>query len=217
MKAAIWEESRGYGKPVLLISVFLLGACCCAFVVLGKGWLEYSQMKAMHVELEVPPNREQEQNYGNPVETPYANVAFSVARTDPLGPFPNDTTMQWNYMYANAGGAFDMGTGVFTAPVGGTYYFCWNGQKRSNTNDMALYLEINGAGQAGIYEDNWNGGGGIFTPTLNPGSAQSDMVVHLYPGDEVHLRLNDEAYPYSTSFGKYTAFTGFLLFADFQI
>ncbi|XP_019622551.1 PREDICTED: cerebellin-3-like [Branchiostoma belcheri] len=211
MKNAMLGE-RGHSKLVPLVSVFLLGACFCAVVVLGKSWLEFSPMK---VEVEVPSNKEAEQNYGNPVLTPYVNVAFSVARTDPLGPFPNDTTMQWNYMFANAGGAFDMGTGVFTAPVGGTYYFSWNGQKRSNTNDMALYLEINGAGQAGIYEDNWNGGGGIFTPTLNPGNAQSDMVVHLYPGDRVHLRLNDEAYPYSTSFGKYTGFTGFLLFADF--
>ncbi|XP_078578276.1 cerebellin-3-like isoform X1 [Branchiostoma floridae x Branchiostoma japonicum] len=206
------SEARGHNKPLFLMSVLFLGACFCAVVVFGKDWLEFSPMEAVHVE--VPPNIEHEQNYGNPIPTPSANVAFLVARTDPLGPFPNDTTMQWNFMYANAGGAFDMDTGVFTAPVGGTYYFSWNGQKRSNTNDMALYLEINGAGQAGIYEDNWNGGGGIFTPTLNPGNAQSDMVVHLYPGDRVHLRLNDEAYPYSTSFGKYTGFTGFLLFSD---
>ncbi|XP_035699958.1 caprin-2-like [Branchiostoma floridae] len=137
-------------------------------------------------------------------------VAFSVARTTPIGPLPNDTILPFDFMFSNAGGAFDMETGIFTAPVSGTYFFSFRGQKRSAQYLMYLGLWKNGEEMAGVYEDNLD----PQNPSPSPGNASNNLVLHLFERDQVYLMISDNAIAFSTVFGKYVGFSGFLLFPD---
>ncbi|KAI8490042.1 positive regulation of dendritic spine morphogenesis [Branchiostoma belcheri] len=141
---------------------------------------------------------------------PTHRIAFSVARTTPIGPLPNDTILPFDFMFSNAGGAFDMETGIFTAPVSGTYFFSFRGQKRSAQYLMYLGLWRNGEEMAGVYEDNLD----PLNPTPSPGNASNNLVLHLFERDQVYLMISDNAIAFSTVFGKYVGFTGFLLFPD---
>ncbi|XP_066299368.1 caprin-2-like isoform X1 [Branchiostoma lanceolatum] len=141
---------------------------------------------------------------------PTHRVAFSVARTTPIGPLPNDTILPFDFMFSNAGGAFDMETGLFTAPVSGTYFFSFRGQKRSAQYLMYLGLWKNGEEMAGVYEDNLD----PQNPNPSPGNASNNLILHLFERDQVYLMISDNAIAFSTVFGKYVGFSGFLLFPD---
>ncbi|XP_078599613.1 uncharacterized protein LOC144874861 [Branchiostoma floridae x Branchiostoma japonicum] len=145
-----------------------------------------------------------------PPPKPAARVAFSVARLTPFGPRRRDTVLPFEHMFSNAGGAFCMHTSIFTAPVAGTYQFSWSGQKRSELK-MYLGLYKNGEEMAGVYEADIDP---ARFPNLNPHTASNTVIMHLYEKDEVTVVIAEGAQTYSTEFGKYTSFSGFLLFPD---
>ncbi|XP_035690507.1 caprin-2-like [Branchiostoma floridae] len=145
-----------------------------------------------------------------PPPKPAARVAFSVARLTPFGPRRRDTVPPFEHMFSNAGGAFCMHTSIFTAPVAGTYQFSWSGQKRSELK-MYLGLYKNGEEMAGVYEADIDPD---RFPNLNPHTASNTVIMHLYEKDEVTVVIAEGAQTYSTEFGKYTSFSGFLLFPD---
>ncbi|XP_078681791.1 uncharacterized protein LOC144916535 [Branchiostoma floridae x Branchiostoma belcheri] len=141
---------------------------------------------------------------------PVSRVAFSVARLTPFGPLRRDTVLPFEHMFSNAGGGFCMHTSVFTAPVSGTYQFWWSGQKRSEWK-MYLGLYKNGEEMAGVYEADIDP---ARFPNLNPHTASNTVVMHLYEKDEMTVVIAEGAQTYSTEFGKYTSFSGVLLFPD---
>eukprot|EP00058_Branchiostoma_floridae_P002086 XP_002587574.1 hypothetical protein BRAFLDRAFT_95714 [Branchiostoma floridae] len=145
-----------------------------------------------------------------PPPKPAARVAFSVARLTPFGPRRRDTVPPFEHMFSNAGGAFCMHTSIFTAPVAGTYQFSWSGQKRSELK-MYLGLYKNGEEMAGVYEADIDPD---RFPNLNPHTASNTVIMHLYEKDEVTVVIAEGAQTYSTEFGKYTSFSGFLIFPD---
>ncbi|KAI8505296.1 Complement C1q-like protein 3 [Branchiostoma belcheri] len=141
---------------------------------------------------------------------PVGRVAFSVARLTPFGPLRRDTVLPFEHMFSNAGGGFCMHTSIFTAPVSGTYQFWWSGQKRSEWK-MYLGLYKNGEEMAGVYEADIDP---ARFPNLNPRTASNTVVMHLYEKDEMTVVIAEGAQTYSTEFGKYTSFSGVLLFPD---
>ncbi|CAH1232512.1 CAPRIN2 [Branchiostoma lanceolatum] len=141
---------------------------------------------------------------------PAARVAFSVARLSSFGPSRRDEILPYDHMYSNAGGAFCMHTNTFTAPCAGTYQFSWSGQKRSEFK-MYLGLYKNGEEMAGVYADDIDP---ARFPNLNPQTASNTVILHLYEKDEVTVVIAEGAQTFSNDIGKYTSFSGFLLFQD---
>jgi len=67
------------------------------------------------------------QNVIGSVKITTKNTFFYVQRHNSF--FQSNAVIQWELERLNEGGAFDMATGVFTAPVPGIYHFEFHGVK----------------------------------------------------------------------------------------
>jgi len=67
-----------------------------------------------------------------------------------------DAVIPFHSARLNEGGAFDLNSGFFTAPVPGIYHFEFFGIKDSSGISLYIYLQVNGAnvGLAYAYDEN---------------------------------------------------------------
>lgn len=132
-------------------------------------------------------------------------VAFSVSLADPAeeiykGPC-TDTTLVFKRVFSNVGNAYDSNTGIFTAPLGGSYFFTFN-TYGYNTHTTGAILVKNGELQVSTYEAASSDGAD---------SSSNSVVLSLVPGDTVHVQIWDNGRVFDNANG-HTTFTGFLLF-----
>uniref|UniRef100_A0A8D3CPF7 C1q domain-containing protein n=1 Tax=Scophthalmus maximus TaxID=52904 RepID=A0A8D3CPF7_SCOMX len=132
-------------------------------------------------------------------------VAFSAGLTDsgPVGPFDEESTLIFSKTFSNVGGAYDPTTGVFTAPVGGVYFFSFSATDYLK-GYMGLYLYRNN--QPIIFTLDLNDHGG-YTSTC------SGVALQLEEGDCIRLSLPASYRLYDDS-RNFSVFSGFLLFPD---
>uniref|UniRef100_A0A8D2ZK70 C1q domain-containing protein n=1 Tax=Scophthalmus maximus TaxID=52904 RepID=A0A8D2ZK70_SCOMX len=130
-------------------------------------------------------------------------VAFSAGLTDsgPVGPFDEESTLIFSKTFSNVGGAYDPTTGVFTAPVGGVYFFSFSATDYLK-GYMGLYLYRNN--QPIIFTLDLNDHGG-YTSTC------SGVALQLEEGDCIRLSLPASYRLYDDS-RNFSVFSGFLLF-----
>ncbi|KAM4612129.1 complement C1q tumor necrosis factor-related protein 3-like [Polymixia lowei] len=130
-------------------------------------------------------------------------VVFSAAAggSGAIGPFNTDTTFIYKTVHINIGNAYNNLTGIFTAPVAGSYFFTFfyhaggehtsnlslikNNERMATTSDH--HTEADGAD---------NGGNGV--------------ALQLTQGDQVSIRMNAHTHVWGDAFG-HTTFSGFLL------
>ncbi|KAM4612136.1 complement C1q tumor necrosis factor-related protein 3-like [Polymixia lowei] len=130
-------------------------------------------------------------------------VIFSAAAggSGAIGPFNTDTTFIYKTVHINIGNAYNKFTGIFTAPVAGSYFFTFfyhaggehastlllykNGERMATTSDHRTTAD--GAD---------NGGNGV--------------ALQLTQGDQVYVRMRADTYVWGDGFG-HTTFSGFLL------
>ncbi|XP_044195899.1 cerebellin-1-like [Thunnus albacares] len=131
-------------------------------------------------------------------------VAFSVGLTDAgaVGPFNTDITLQFSKIFTNIGQAYSPTTGVFTAPVNGTYYFRFTGFEDRSKNWLGIKLYHNDKRITGSYDGNYDDG----TVMVSNG-----FVLQLEKGDEIYMVLTPD-YGVSDDHNNRTTFSGFLLF-----
>ncbi|XP_063324723.1 complement C1q tumor necrosis factor-related protein 6-like [Pelmatolapia mariae] len=126
-------------------------------------------------------------------------VIFSagIGGGSPLGPFNTDQTIIYDRVFVNTGNAYNVFTGIFTAPVSGVYYFtyfCHSGGVRKTSlhlyknNEVILHIHDHQSADAAD-----NGGNAVF--------------LQLQQGDTVyvHLKANTHVYRSSTvtNFSRY--------------
>ncbi|XP_028831358.1 complement C1q-like protein 2 [Denticeps clupeoides] len=134
-----------------------------------------------------------------------SKVAFSASLLSEgqahTGPFLNDTILVYKKIRTNSKQAYNPKTGIFTAPVGGVYFFTFYAHSQNGVK-MAVSLMKNGAVQCSVYDHG---------PVHNA-NAQNSVVLTLDKGDQVYTRLWSQSWVYD-DYNGYTSFGGFLLFA----
>ncbi|XP_044207435.1 cingulin-like [Thunnus albacares] len=132
-------------------------------------------------------------------------VAFSVGLTDAghVGPFSTDITLQFSKIFTNIGEAYNPSTGVFTAPVRGTYYFRFNAWEVGDTKLVGIKLYHNDKQIALSYDRAVSHG---------YATGSNAFVLQLEKGDVIYLDLQTNCSVYDDSKNR-TTFSGFLLFA----
>jgi len=112
----------------------------------------------------------------------------------------------------NVGGAMNLITGVFTAPVAGIYHFQFSGRKDDSMDYLEVSLELNGGlisyTSAGI----WRGPNNKESINLNA----IHVSLRLERGDRVNLNKNS-ATLYDFPWYPITHFTGSLLEEDLEL
>ncbi|XP_041721590.1 complement C1q-like protein 2 isoform X2 [Coregonus clupeaformis] len=134
-------------------------------------------------------------------------VAFSTSLTVNdehyhLGPFDNDTTVVYKKVTTNIGEAYNPDTGVFTAPVGGAYYFTFTCNVGNSGKANAALLK-NGVKMAAVYETA-NPKSGIYHGGAN------GITLDLVEGDKVCVVLWSGSSIFDNS--RISMFSGHLLF-----
>uniref|UniRef100_A0A3P8Z0C9 C1q domain-containing protein n=2 Tax=Esox lucius TaxID=8010 RepID=A0A3P8Z0C9_ESOLU len=129
-------------------------------------------------------------------------VAFSAALSESKGPFDTDTTLVYKHVITNIGNAYSPSTGIFKAPVSGTYYFRFTAFSYTNNHRrVSLY----------------KGGQLVVTVTdIQSGqdgedSGSNGVTLQLEKGEEVYTQLKAQHHVYD-DYAHHTTFTGFLIF-----
>ncbi|XP_026060801.1 complement C1q tumor necrosis factor-related protein 6-like isoform X1 [Carassius auratus] len=134
------------------------------------------------------------------------NVAFSASlgnRGD-VGPFNTDVTLVYQNVFVNAGSHYNTGTGIFTAPVKGVYFFSLSGHNKT-TKPMGLRLFKNGSQMTIIYNYALSDAG-IRYETLS-----NSITLMLEKGDQVSVHLLANTWVFDNT-DNLTLFTGHLVF-----
>ncbi|XP_028986912.1 complement C1q-like protein 2 [Betta splendens] len=131
-----------------------------------------------------------------------SRVAFGAALGNDghVGPIRAETPLIYKTVYMNTG-AYDPETGIFTAPVGGVYYFSVTGHSLSS-NPMGLRLMRFARQMAAV--KNYEAGERFET-------ASNSMILRLGAGDQIRVWLTPMTWVYDDG-DSLSTFTGHLLF-----
>ncbi|XP_017541996.1 complement C1q-like protein 3 isoform X2 [Pygocentrus nattereri] len=144
--------------------------------------------------------------------TDQPKVAFSATLSNLqdgfkfLGPFQNTVTLVYENAFTNIGYAYDPQTGIFTAPLGGVYYF-----------SFSLFHPVGPGPQAKTGASLVKNGVLVVAATDNaPGADSEDTSgnsasIRLEEGDQVYVQLWEKHRVY-TDGNKRNTFSGHLLF-----
>ncbi|KAI9557854.1 C1q and tumor necrosis factor-related protein-like protein 2 [Daphnia sinensis] len=140
-----------------------------------------------------------------------APVYFYVLRTTDLA--NSQATIPFDIENLNVGGAMDIATGTFTAPVDGTYFFSFSGTV--TTPSVQLGAEVSGTFEVALQLN-----GNLVKKTVVRGSSvphtlshavHLDATLNLKKGDQISLSSFDSDNTSLLEGGSSNSFTGMLL------
>jgi len=114
-------------------------------------------------------------------------------------------TVVFNQVETNLGGGYNATTGVFTAPVTGTYVFSLTfgmSQYNSSQSDIGdLFIMKNNVRSLRVWQ--------LLDSSISESTASGTTVLSLNKGDQVHLQAGSAAM--AIAGGYLSFFSGFLL------
>lgn len=111
------------------------------------------------------------------VEVKTKSVYFHVFRNTSFS--SDQTTVPFEIERINVGGAMDLKTGIFTAPLPGTYRFQFYGLKNESNVCLGVYLQVNGVNVHYSFSSKIS----LFVPI------SLSSFVQLKVGDKVNVRI----------------------------
>ena len=140
-------------------------------------------------------------NKGEPAG-PTHKVAFSVARSQRLGPVLQDTPVSFDVVFTNLNEAFDSYSSHFICKVNGTYVFMTHilGQ---NNKDVYAWIMLNDKHKVPLHGDGRAG----------YGTGSQTIILRLKAEDHVWIQLSKD----SGLLNDYTTFSGYLLYEDWNV
>lgn len=129
-------------------------------------------------------------------------VAFTATLSQSKS-FSSVTTLVFSTILTNIGGGYNAVTGIFTAPLGGVYFFNCKLTDRQNSNGPSLHFVKNGAIQGTDISN--KGPSGIFR------TSSSSIVLELSHGDRVWVKVVGVSLYYTETIYGDQILTGFLL------
>lgn len=137
-------------------------------------------------------------------------VLFSVKRTTNYNSPKSVIPFQKEIL--NIGNAMNTSSGIFTAPVSGTYYFAFSALKLdAATPNTYIFFQKNGVTLTATYSNNVNG-------NLEYNTLGTQILLNLKAGDYVNLYLNSGAlFDSSAVQDSYTVFSGWLESQDLAV
>ncbi|CAN9499165.1 unnamed protein product [Ophioblennius macclurei] len=138
--------------------------------------------------------------------------AFSVARTSVLMGQSNrqqdKPPLTFDVEYVNMGGHFNKTSGMFTCHFPGTYFFAFTVGKHPRKAVSVKLMTGKGEVQAMVFDED--------TSKRREMQSQS-LLLSLRRGDKVWLySQQDERYAVYSNQGRYTTFSGFLVYPDVE-
>ncbi|XP_028842196.1 complement C1q-like protein 2 [Denticeps clupeoides] len=135
-----------------------------------------------------------------PNGTTYVAFSASIGGEGYTGPFNTETTLKYQNVLTNIGGAYNPATGIFCAPIRGIYYFSYF-YHVSNEHEAKLFLYKDGVPIARASHHK------IFHG-VNNGSNGVTML--LEEGEQVYVVLSAHGWVWDGPC-RDTVFTGFLI------
>ncbi|XP_059357464.1 complement C1q tumor necrosis factor-related protein 6-like isoform X3 [Carassius carassius] len=134
------------------------------------------------------------------------NIAFAatLGNRGDVGPFNTDVLLVYQKVFLNAGSRYNTGTGIFTAPVKGVYFFSLSGHNKTS-KPMGLRLFKNGEPLIILYNHPLTDAG-IRYETLS-----NSITLMLEKGDQVFVHLLANTWVFDNT-DNVSLFTGHLVF-----
>lgn len=134
--------------------------------------------------------------------------AFSVARTSSVlgesSRHDKKEALTFDMEYVNIGGHFNKSSGYFTCRVPGVYFFAFTVGKHPRRAVSVKLMKGTGEVQAMVFDEDMS---------RNRGMQSQNLLLVLNQGDIIWLySQQDERYAVYSNQGRYTTFTGFLVY-----
>ncbi|PVD34829.1 hypothetical protein C0Q70_06108 [Pomacea canaliculata] len=127
------------------------------------------------------------------------HIAFSVSRSEPLGPVMQKTPVTFDKVHTNLGNSFDVYSSHFICKVNGTYMFTVHVLGAENWTAYG-WIMLNSDHQMAFHGD----------AQARHGTGSNSIILQLIREDHVWIQLNAN----SSLLNHFSSFSGFILFAD---
>ncbi|KAB5522719.1 hypothetical protein PHYPO_G00162700 [Pangasianodon hypophthalmus] len=134
-------------------------------------------------------------------QTATHKIAFSAALANSVGDYDVAITLVYSKVITNIGQAYNPVTGIFTAPLNGSYYIRFTSCGNTGRHGMAVDLYKNNEKMNGLVKES----DGYMT------YFSGGLVMQLEAGDVVYTKLPANSKLYDDTNNR-TTFTGFLIF-----
>ncbi|KAK7113342.1 complement C1q subcomponent subunit C-like [Littorina saxatilis] len=146
-----------------------------------------------------PPGDKGQKGYKGEKGARPPRIAFTVSRSEPLGPVMQKTPVTFDKIHTNQGDSFDVYSSHFICKINGTYFFTVHVLSAENRTAYG-WIMLNNDHQMAFHGD----------AQAFHGTGSNTIILHLVREDHVWVQLNEN----SSLLNHFSSFSGHILFED---